>query len=249
MKRFALILILIMMTCLLIGCTTPETGGDDPAGVVNGENGQDPGTVGDATPTPTPEITPVPTVTPREVAMAVQSAAPGTTPLLIDPVDKPTKTPVTFKFEDYESIVLGISFNRPAGWAESTPYENAVQFIEPESEAHDGVPARLIVQVTNFSTNQTADDAKNELNRLVDAMREEYPDIGVGVVGENKMLGETGYYVNIRFTQADGSILRGRIFVLAKNRILYHVRYIAPANYNSDYEEVYRKVRNTLSEL
>ncbi|HML46441.1 MAG TPA: hypothetical protein PKE04_06800, partial [Clostridia bacterium] len=122
-------------------------------------------------PTPTPEITPEPTVTPRQVAMAIETPAPGATPQLIDPIDKPTLTPITFTYATYESMNLGISFAYPEGWAESTPYENAVQFLEPENQAHDGVPTRLIIQVTTNPTNQTEENAKNELNRLIDAMR------------------------------------------------------------------------------
>ncbi|HML46440.1 MAG TPA: hypothetical protein PKE04_06795, partial [Clostridia bacterium] len=65
----------------------------------------------------------------------------------------------------------------------------------------------------------------------------------------NPMLEEKGFYVNVRIPQADGTALRGRIFVVAKNRVLYQVRYICPANYNSEYSNIYREVRNTIKEL
>lgn len=248
MKRFALLLVLLLTVVVLAGCKGPGTDGEN--GTQNPGSGQAGTTDSVSTdPTPTPEITPEPTVTPRQVAMAVETAAPGATPLLIDPIDRPTIPPIKFTYVNYESVNLGVSFNYPEGWIESMPLENTVQFLEPENQAHDGVQTQLVIQVTTAPTNQTEEHAKNELNRIVDAMRVEYPDISVGAIGENPMLGETGYYVNIRIPQADGSALRGRILVLAKNRVLYQVRYICPANYNSEYEKIYREVRNSIKEL
>ena len=42
---------------------------------------------------------------------------------------------------------------------------------------------------------------------------------------------------------------RGRILIVPVNKKLYQVRYICPAEYNSDYEKVFKEIRSTIEEL
>jgi hypothetical protein len=243
MKRVWMLVILIAAVVSMTACSMlPASGGNDQDSVlVSGAT---------ATPVPTPSPTPtfVPevTITPRPIAMTVVTPLPETTPLLIDPINKPTRVPILFEFTEYTSQTMGLSFNVPAGWLESKPNDNTVQFVEPMDHAMDGFQTSLVIQVTHNSSTQTLDNARSELDNALESLKAQYPNIEVGPVGDNnKMMSETGVYVNIRITLDDDTVVRGRVYVVPKNRMLIQVRSICPGNYNTEYSEIFREIRNT----
>ena len=53
-----------------------------------------------------------------------------------------------------------------------------------------------------------------------------------------------------RLTEGEQELMtRGRILIVPVNKKLYQVRYICPAEYNSDYEKVFKEIRSTIEEL
>ena len=210
-----------------------------------------------ATPVPT-EVpwTPEPTITPRTFDIAVEMPSNGATPLLIHPIDEPTRPPLTFNFVQYVSQQLGIQFNVPASWTASSieGSSNALVFTEPDSEAHDGFASSVTIVVNTYSGTQSLEDATAELDSVISQIRSSYPSLDVSSKASNKMLGEQGTYVTywISMELAEGEEplkTRGRILIVPKNRKLYQIRYICPAEYNSDYENVFKKIRSTMTEL
>lgn len=182
--------------------------------------------------------------------------AAGATPLLIHPIDEPTRPPLTFNFTQYVSQQLCIQFNVPASWKPSSieGSSNALVFTEPESEANEGFASSMTIVVNSYSSLQTLDDARAELDSVITQIRESYPQLEVSSKAENRMLGEAGayvtYWINMPMDE-NGTTLRtrGRILVVPRNRKLYQVRYICPAAYNADYENVYREFRTSVEEL
>lgn len=210
-----------------------------------------------ATPVPT-EVpwTPEPTITPRTFDIAVEMPSNGATPLLIHPIDEPTRPPLTFNFVQYVSQQLGIQFNVPASWTVSSieGSSNALVFTEPDSEAHDGFASSLTIVVNTYSSLQTLCDASAELDSVISQIRSSYPQLEVSSKAENRMLGETGsyvtYWIDMPVDENGGTLrTRGRILVVPRNRKLYQLRYICPASYNADYENVYHEFRTTVEEL
>ena len=185
---------------------------------------------------------------PPETATPVPTEVPWT--------PEPTRPPLTFNFVQYVSQQLGIQFNVPASWTASSieGSSNALVFTEPDSEAHDGFASSLTIVVNTYSSLQTLSDASAELDSVISQIRSSYPQLEVSSKAENRMLGETGSYVtywNDMPVDENGGTLRtrGRILVVPRNRKLYQLRYICPASYNADYENVYREFRTTVEEL
>lgn len=208
-----------------------------------------------AKPTPVP-YTPEPTITPRPLAVEIEMPEDGATPMLIDPIDKPTRPPLTFNYTEYVSQQLGISFEIPATWIVSTPEgnSNALIFTEPDSESHLGFASSVTIVVNTYSSAQTINDAAAELDSVISQFRASYPQLETSSKAENKMLGEAGKYVTywIDMPMGEGKEdlrTRGRMLVVPKNKKLYQIRYICPAEYNSDYENVFKKIRSSIQEL
>ena len=211
------------------------------------------------TPTPTPTAkpyTPEPTVTPRTLEADVEMPEDGATPMLIHPIDEPTRPPLVFNFVEYTSQQLGIKFNIPASWVASQieGNSNALVFTEPDNEAHDGFASSVTLVVNTYSSAQNEDDAKAELDSVIAQIKESYPQMTVSDKASNRMLGENGVYVTYRIKMPMGEgeqelMTRGRILIVPVNKKLYQVRYICPAEYNSDYEKVFKEIRSTIEEL
>lgn len=210
------------------------------------------------TPAPTPTVapyTPEPTVTPRTLAVDVEMPEGGATPLLIDPIDKPTRPPLNFNFVEYVSQQLGISFEIPATWIASSieGNSNALVFTEPDSEAHDGFASSVTIVVNTYSSGQTLSDAQTELDSVISQIRASYPQLETSSKAENQMLSEKGtyvtYWIDMPLSETASVRTRGRVLVVPKNKKLYQIRYICPAEYNSDYENVFKKIRSSIAEL
>ena len=93
-----------------------------------------------------------------------------------------------------------------------------------------------------------------ELDSVIAQIKESYPQMTVSNKASNRMLGENGVYVTYRIKMPMGEgeqelMTRGRILIVPVNKKLYQVRYICPAEYNSDYENVFKKIRSTMTEL
>lgn len=211
------------------------------------------------TPSPTPSVapwTPEPTITPRVFSIALETPEADATPLLIHPIDEPTRPPILFSFTPYVSQQLGIQFRVPESWTASSieGSDNAMVFTEPQSEANDGFASSLTVVVNSYSSLQTLEDANKELDNIISQIRASYPQMEVSSKAKNKMLGEDGFYVTywIDLPIDDNSAIlrtRGRILVVPRSKKLYQLRYICPAMYNADYENVYKEFRTSVEEL
>lgn len=249
MKRFAKVLALLLAVLLTASGCAMFQGGAEPT--------EAPTEAPTATPAPTEKpYTPEPTVTPRTLAADVEMPADGATPLLIHPIDEPTRPPLVFNYVEYTSQQLGISFEIPASWVASQieGNSNALVFTEPDSEAHDGFASSVTIVVNTYSGTQSLEDANAELDSVISQIRSSYPSLEVSSKANNKMLGEQGsyvtYWISMDLVEGEDPLrTRGRILIVPKNRKLYQIRYICPAEYNSDYENVYKQIRLTLTEL
>ena len=249
MKRFAKVLALLLAILLTASGCAVFQGGAEPT--------EAPTETPAPTPAPTEKpYTPEPTITPRTLAADVEMPEGGATPLLIHPIDEPTRPPLVFNYVEYTSQQLGISFNIPASWVASQieGNSNALVFTEPDNEAHDGFASSVTLVVNTYSSAQNEDDAKAELDSVIAQIKESYPQMTVSDKARNRMLGENGVYVTYRIKMPMGEgeqelMTRGRILIVPVNKKLYQVRYICPAEYNSDYEKVFKEIRSTIEEL
>ncbi len=252
MKKVLLpVLLMLAVVLLLTACKAPELAAEEPTATLTVE--------------PTPLYvpwTPDPTVTPRPMG-DVETPAPGATPLLIDPMDKPTRPPLGLdKSEGYEEVVadlLDIKFKVPNYYIKDTvsSSDNVIVYREPDNDIRSGqkYPATLTITRMKMSSAQTESDAERHLETAVNQLREAYEGMEVSALGTGQsILGEKGVYYTLKYDQPIGGSeeterMRARFAAVAKGTNIYLIHNTCPIMYNSDYDEVYKKVRASLEEL
>lgn len=241
--------LLLMVSLVITGCSAPEPAEVEP----------DPTEVVTASPTffiPTPE----PTFTPRPMDGVVEEPEPDATLIMIEPIDKPTRPPIVFEYEEYVSNKLGVKFSAPTYW--QWPQEDdstiSLTFQEPATDIRSGeaIPANVFITVSTLPTTQTTKDSSDALDQWIADMRAEHPSLETSSKAENSMMSEKGTYVTywIRVQkpnaeEGDTLKMRGRCLIVPKDKRLYMISYLCPADFNTEYEKVFKKIRDTIVEL
>lgn len=240
------------------GAEGNDTGGDDALGGVMLANAAgDPlptelGAIipeeddtGDEEPIPAEDETPPVETTPGPVSLVI-TPEPGETPMLLDPIDKPTPAPVVSVYRPYTNGAQRISFDVPLLWSFYSSADTNMAFYEPEEDATEGYQASLTVQTYSFGSEQNAEDAKN---RLIEIMAElslqPWDSFAYNNDSESTTMAKAkGYYAyyNAEYNKVK---VKGRVMVVAHGAYLYQVRISCPASKYSAYEEVFREVRRT----
>lgn len=180
---------------------------------------------------------------------------PAATPVAVDPIDKPTPTPIpdpNYWYEAYENAGMGISFSIPGTWLlnPNTNQDTTIQFVEPKSERmeKDGYQTRLTVEKVNMGLSQTASDAKDRLESTLAQLESTFTSFTPGQPASTTIGNAKGYYCYYKAEYNDGTktySMRGRIAIVAHEKALYQVRITTPQSWYSYYENVFRKVRNS----
>ena len=184
---------------------------------------------------------------------------PAATPVAVDPIDKPTPTPTpapNFVLETYTNERMGVSFSIPYTWLlnPNTNQETTIQFVEPKSEMMepDGYQTRITIEKVNMGLDQTAADARTELESTLEELGSTFSSFKSGSIDNAKMSDANGYYCYYKAEYNDGTKtyeMNGRIMIVAKGKALYQVRITTPRNWYSYYENVFRTVRSTFKFL
>lgn len=172
---------------------------------------------------------------------------PDETPILLDPIDKPTPEPAVDLYSNYTNSVLGISFDVPMLWELYMPSDQGMKFYEPMEDAKNGYPAVLTIQAYSRGSDQNAEDAKSLLLEIVNDLKvgdEEWEGFVSNDTASTNMAGAKGHYAYFT-AMFNGQKLRGRIMVVAHKTNLYQVRISSHADYYTSYEEIYRRVRSS----
>ena len=184
---------------------------------------------------------------------------PVATPVAVDPIDKPTPTPAptpNYIYETYSNPAMGVSFSIPYTWLlnPNTNQDTTVQFVEPQSEMMDkgGYQTRLTIEKVNMGLQQTAADAKERLEYVLEELEQSFTVFTANSIASQSVGEAHGYYCYYKAEYNDGAknyLMNGRIIVVAHGKSLYQIRLTTPRNWYSYYEYVYRKVRSTLEFL
>lgn len=193
-------------------------------------------------------VTPPPTNTPIPVISGQYS---GATPVVIDPIDKPTPTPLpalSFTYQTYTASNLNLTFEGPAGWVVDTSEANSYKIQNPDWAT--GYAATLVIRANSTSIEYTTDSLTTEVKSMLTNLRNaNYPKFSPSNTATRKglFLGATGVYANYTAT-LDGNLqIAGRIAAVYKNNVLYTVHLTYPAGYTDTYKtNVYDKLRDTL---
>lgn len=193
-----------------------------------------------------PTDTPVPTNTP---APTVYSQFAGATPVMIDPIDKPTPTvapPLTFTYQVYDATNLGLSFEGPIGWVADASGSDTYVIYNPDPSMD--YAATLTLTATSVANDYSETNMKSTvLDMLSSIGATGFREFSRSNTAPRTLIGASGIYANYTGTLDNGSQIAGRVHVTCKDRVLYTVHITYPAAYADTYKDgVYKKLRDTL---
>lgn len=182
-------------------------------------------------------------------APTVRSEYAGATPVIIDPIDKPTPTPVppiTFTYQVYEASRLRLTFEGPAGWIVDDTANDTFTLRNPDPSVD--YAADLVIRMASVSSNMNESDLTREVKGMLDTIKsQDLKSFSPSNTAKRDLLGESGVYANYTATLPDGTEIAGRVHAVCVNKTLYTVHVSYPRAYTNTYVDgVYTKLRHTL---
>ncbi len=178
----------------------------------------------------------------------------GSTPIPLDPVDMPPPTErpdLTFTFATYTATNLGITFESVAGYLVDDSQPDIYVLTEPPEMKKENYSVVFTFSKTAVTNNYNVNNLKTDLRTFAtDLGKVNYQEWRVSDTAERTLLGKPGAYITYRGVLFDGTIVRGRVHMalLDNNRVL-SIHYTGPGEYNTDYTDVFSRIRSTLKSL
>ena len=201
-----------------------------------------------------PELPTSVPVTPTP-APTVRSEYAGATPVVIDPIDKPTPTAVpalgTITYTAYDAIKIGLSFEGPAGWIKDDTAADA--FVLQNPNRNINYPATLTLRAEKVASDYSTSDLKSVINSMLSAIGNAgFEDYSPSQTDTRSLLGKTGVYANYSGTlvmeNGQTAEVSGRVHAVCVDRVLYTIHITTPkAQWNEYKEKVYDHLRDTLT--
>ena len=184
-------------------------------------------------------------------APTMKSEYAGATPVLVDPIDKPTPTPLpplTFSYQKYTASALHLTFEGPVGWVEDDSMPDTYILTNPTAGVD--YAAQLSIQLV------PVDKARNK-NELIKEVKTRLDEIGGTCLkyersqtAGRKFMNVDGVYANYKATPLDGAKIAGRMIIACSNKTLYILHVSYPQGYTSTYvDNVYDKFRHTVKTI
>ncbi len=194
-------------------------------------------------------------------APVVKSEYAGATPVLIDPIDKPTATPLpplTFNFVKYEAAALRLSFEAPEGWTPDESQPDTYILTNPDTDMD--YQGRLIIKKKPVDKNYNKNELIKEVKNLLDEIgKDGFKKFEKSQTAGRKFLNTDGIYANYKGTLMDdgakkGANIAGRIIVACSNKTLYILHVSYPKGYANEYIEsdkssVYNRFRHSVKTI
>jgi len=182
----------------------------------------------------------------------MQSEYAGATPVKIDPVDKPTATPLptlTFSYATYTASNLHLTFDGPAGWMPNDSAADTYVLTYPNPSMD--YEARVEIRVVNVGKDYTQKELANEVKAQAEAVRSagNFKSFDPSSTAARFFIDGNGVYLAYKGYLRDENEtgVAGRIIVNTVNKTLYilHVSY-PRALADTFAENVYNKVRHSM---
>lgn len=185
-------------------------------------------------------ITPAPTM---------KSEYAGATPVLIDPIDKPTPTPLpnlTFTYVTYEAPALHLSFDGPAGWLPDDSASDTFTLTNPDPSMD--YAAVLSIRCVPVSKNYNRNELTKEVKDALDSIGSDgFLKFERSNTAGRKFMNTDGVYANYAGTTVDNVRIGGRLIISCSNKMLYILNVSYPAGYTNTYVDgVYDKFRHSV---
>lgn len=185
-------------------------------------------------------------------APTMQSEYAGATPVLIDPIDKPTPTPLpplTFSYQKYEAKALGLTFEAPAGWLEDDSQPDTYTLTNPDPSMD--YAAQLSIRLVPVSKNYNKSELIKEVKGTLDTLGSDgFKKFERSNTAGRKFMNTDAIYANYSGTTTDNVKVAGRIIIACSNKTLYILHVSYPQGYTKTYvDNVYDKFRHTVKSI
>ena len=176
----------------------------------------------------------------------------GATPVLIDPIDKPTPTPLptlTFSYVTYEAKALGLTFEGPSGWMPDDSQPDTYTLTNPDPSMD--YAAQLSIRTVPVSKNYTKNELIKEVKGTLDTLGSDgFKKFERSNTAGRKFMNSDAIYANYTGTKKDGVKIAGRIIIACSNKTLYILHVSYPQGYTKTYvDNVYDKFRHTVKAI
>lgn len=190
------------------------------------------------------------TEVPATEVPTLRSEYAGATPVLLDPIDKPTPTPVppiTFTHQTYEATKLHLTFDAPSGWLVDDSVADTYVLTNPDPSM--SYAASLTVTATAVSSQMNKDALSTQVSSMLNTLKAsaEVKSFSPSRVDERSLMDQTGMYANYTAVLTNGEEIAGRIQAACVNKVLYTVHITYPQAYKDTYvKQVYNTLRDTI---
>lgn len=183
-------------------------------------------------------------------APTVRSEYAGATPVVVDPIDKPTPTAVpalSVTYSTYDATKLGISFEGPAGW--TVLQSDAQAFVLQNPNTRVDYLATLTLQAEKVASDYSESELKSYVNAVMDTIEQAgFDTFSPSKTANRDLLGKSGVYINYTGTLSDGKQVAGRVHAVCVDKKLYTIHLVAPQSQWNDYKnKVYNHLRDTMT--
>ena len=182
-------------------------------------------------------------------APTMNSVYAGATPVVIDPIDKPTPTPappITFtEFATYDATKLGVAFNAPTGWVVNDDANDTYTLTNPDSRMD--YHATLTVYVYTLNSDYSQSDLTKEVRSILSSNKALFNSYSPSNTATRTLLDKNGVYADFTGTlKSTGQEVGGRIHAVSLNKKLYILQMMWPKAYQEVYKDtVYKQFRHT----
>ena len=193
------------------------------------------------------------------VAENVQTPAPfmqseyaGATPVKIDPVDKPTPTPLptlTFSYANYTAPNLHLAFEGPQSWIEDNSAADYYSLTNPDPSMD--YEAKIEIRTVAAGQDYTQKELIKEVKAQADAVRSSgnFKSFDPSDTAARFFIDGNGVYLAYKAVQNNDAEtgVAGRIIVNTVNKTLYILHVSYPRGLADTFAEgVYNKVRHSM---
>jgi hypothetical protein len=213
-------------------------GSYDPASEEGGQSEQIGNTAQDA-----PAVTNAP---------MMQSEFAGATPVKIDPVDKPTPTPlpkITFSYTTYNAPNLHLTFEGPAGWIADDLAADTYILTNPDPSMD--YEAKAEIRTIAAGKDYTQKELVKEVKAQAEALQGtgSFQSFSTSDTATRTFINGNGVYIAYKGTLNDGQEtgVAGRIIVNTVNKVLYVLHVSYPRGLADTFADgVYNKIRHSM---
>ena len=185
-------------------------------------------------------------------APVMQSEFAGATPVKIDPVDKPTPTPlpkVTFSYTNYTAANLHLAFEGPAGWMADDLAADSYTLTNPDPSMD--YEAKIEIRTIAAGKDYTQKELIKEAKAQADYLRSTggFESFDASDTAARFFIDGNGVYIAYKGVLNNGQEtgVAGRIIVNTVNKTLYVLHVSYPRGLADTFAEgVYNKVRHSM---